>query len=231
MDASEAFFGQKPVAVVDEVINCFSDYVCDTADAMEASLAEHPDLAQKRARVKQGVDHWQLKVQRYAGKNFDKFELYTLKNILHVPIDLQQESQGPVVERDNLDKDIEGLWVRFQQALAMRRELQRKVVSAQKATQLWEANRQAVHQLAETYEPDGVRSIMQDAEQLTRTQQQSWMLLRGLDVSSCAEEHYPEGPAQPRALALQQRFTHRRMNTSTVSVGDLQQLSSMLCAS
>ena len=38
----------------------------------------------------QGVDRWQLKVQRSADNNFDKFELYVLKNILHVPADLQQ---------------------------------------------------------------------------------------------------------------------------------------------
>ena len=66
-----------------------------------------------------------------------------------------QELQEPVVERDNLDEEIDGLWAQLQQALATRRELQRKVVSAQKATQLWEANRQAVHQLAEAYQPDG----------------------------------------------------------------------------
>ena len=93
---------------------------------MECTLAEHPELAQRRAEVKQvgahprlsdslthqnalalgswptahtpppnparhqGVDRWQLKVQRSADKNFDKFELYVLKNILHVPADLQQ---------------------------------------------------------------------------------------------------------------------------------------------
>ena len=72
---------------------------------------------------------------------------------------------------------------------------------------------------------------MDSAERLVETQQQSWQLLRGLDVQPCGTDASPEGGAQPRALALQQRFAHRKVMTSTVSVGDLQHLSSMLCAS
>jgi hypothetical protein len=44
----------------------------------------------------QGVDRWHLKIQRAADKNFDKFELYTLKNILRVPSDVQQVPSASV---------------------------------------------------------------------------------------------------------------------------------------
>ncbi|KAL1515993.1 hypothetical protein AB1Y20_002606 [Prymnesium parvum] len=235
-DAAQAFFGHKPIAVVDEVINCFSDYVCDSADAMEATLAEHPELAHKRAEIKQGVDRWQLKIQRSADRNFDKFELYALKNILHVPAGLQQEQSEPQLERDHsLDAELEELWARLQQSLATRRELQLKLASAEKATQLWEANRPAVQKLAESYTADGVQSVMEDAARLSEAQQQSWKLLRGLDMGSdmlsYGENAPNDCPVTPRAVALQRRFAHRKAQTATISVGDLQHLSSMLCAS
>eukprot|EP00966_Prymnesium_polylepis_P124098 2869750-Prymnesium_polylepis.1 len=63
----------------------------------------------------------------------------------------------PVVERDNLDGELELLWAHLQRSLATRRELQRKLASAQQTTALWEANRQCVQQLAESYKPDGAR--------------------------------------------------------------------------
>ena len=83
---------------------------CDTADAMELALLQHPELEDKREEIQQarspystaaflptahasanlqGVDRWQLKVQRAADKNLDKFELYALKNVFAIPEDVQ----------------------------------------------------------------------------------------------------------------------------------------------
>ena len=137
--------GYEPVAVIDEVFNSVNDCaraatqpspccatfrkhrvltlalppvcadICDTADAMEATLLQHPDLQEHRDEIKQvccaraqesirivlnlthllchphlqGVVCWQLKAQRAADKNLDKFELYALKNIFSVPENVQ----------------------------------------------------------------------------------------------------------------------------------------------
>uniref|UniRef100_A0A7S3AGH1 Uncharacterized protein n=1 Tax=Haptolina ericina TaxID=156174 RepID=A0A7S3AGH1_9EUKA len=224
------FFGHEPIKVVDDVINSFSDGVWDCAEAMETILNDHPDLKSRTTEIKQGIDRWFLKTQRAADKNFDKFELYTLKNILRVPADLQQDDHHVEAEVETgVTSDVEELWARLQQSLATRRELQHKLVGAQRTTQLWESNREFVRQLAEGHSGDGVRSIMEDAEHLAATQEQSWEQLRGQDAQPCAEAL--AAPSAPRVSALQQRFGHRRAMTSIVSVGDLQQLSSMLCAS
>ena len=71
-----AFFGQQPIKVVDDVINCFGDsarrlasspssacadcadclhvaVLCDSADAIERILISHPELASKSTEIKQ----------------------------------------------------------------------------------------------------------------------------------------------------------------------------------
>lgn len=77
----------------------------------------------------------------------------------------------------------------------------------------------------------GVQSIVDDATALSETQQQTWQQLEGLNLHQNGENSLHDGSITPRAEALQRRFTHRRAQTSTVSVVDLQKLSSMLCAS
>ena len=69
-------------------------------------------------------------MQRASDKNFDKFELYALKNILSVPADLQQEVDAGATADGGLDEKTEALWAQLQQSLATRRELQRRVASA-----------------------------------------------------------------------------------------------------
>lgn len=55
--------------------------------------------------------------------------------------------------------DVEELWARLQQSLATRRELQHKLVGAQRTTQLWESNREFVRQLAEGHSGDGEQGM------------------------------------------------------------------------
>lgn len=225
----DAIFHTQPVAVVDEVINSFNDYACDSADAMEAALLDHPELLEKRDEIKQGIDRWQLKVQRAADKNFDKFELYALKNIFAVPEDLQMAPpEGPAAEEVRaLDSEADAQYERLQRALATKRELQRKLAAAQSLAALWAAHRDSVAQLAAAQQASGVQSALDGSQQLTSTLRQGWQILEATDGASAAA--VPPTAAGPRGL--QQRFLQRRAEISTVSVPDLGLLSSLLCAS
>ena len=69
--------------------------------------------------------------------------------------------------------------------------------------------------------------MLNGSEQLTGMLQQSWKLLHSFDAHICPAGASAEQHAKPRAL--QQRFAQRRAQVNTVSVGDLKQLSSVLC--
>jgi hypothetical protein len=150
-----------------------------------------------RAVPTQGVDHWYHKTQRAADKNFDKFELYTLKNIFTVPDNLQMvcacllarspsectllirrpDAQPTVTdhararvecsrqapppataagEDEQLNAELDTLSNQLQRALATKRELKRKLATAEQMTALWEANRENVQQLAASQQSNGV---------------------------------------------------------------------------
>ena len=80
----------KPMALVDDVVNAFNDYVCDSADAVEQALKAEPALKDKQRAIEQGVDCWQLRLQRSADQSFDEFELRALQQILRVPDGVQE---------------------------------------------------------------------------------------------------------------------------------------------
>ena len=75
--------------------------------------------------------------------------------------------------------------------------------------------------------PQSVNVALQGTQQLTQTLQHGWQLLRSGDA---AEERPTCGGGAPGPRGLQQRFAQRRTQIGTVSVPDLQQLSSMLAA-
>lgn len=53
------------------------------------------------------------------------------------------------------DDDDAQMWVRLQNALAMKRELQRKVTAAHTTTQMWQTHRESVKQLAGVHNANG----------------------------------------------------------------------------
>ena len=65
------------------------------------------------------------------------------------------------LEDDGLDEEIEEAWAQLQRALATRRELQHKLISAKKTTDLWDANRDAVRKLAAAYDGNGMPLLQQ----------------------------------------------------------------------
>ena len=173
----------------------------------------------------QGVDRWQLKVQRAADKKFDKFEMYALQNIFAVPDNLQfAPPEAMATEEDTqLDAEREQLWVQLQQALVTKRELQRKLSAAQATTTLWEEHRETVKQLAASHQSNNIENALNGVQQLNSTLQDGWTLVRpSAGAAASAHAHGPRG--------LQQRFTHRRARIGTVNANDLLHLTSLLTA-
>ena len=135
----------------------------------------------------------------------------------------QAPPEGPAsAEVEALDAETDALWAQLQNALATKRELQRKVASAENAAALWEKHRESVQRLASSHDSNGagVTDALEGAEQLTSTMRQGWHLLRTAEAASGpapGDEQLAEtttAPTGPRGL--QQRFQQRRGEIETV---------------
>jgi hypothetical protein len=70
-----------------DIINCVGDYLCDGLDVLEKALKTEVNTTDGSA-VAAGVDRIYALLDAAISKNFDIFELYVLKNLVHVPDNL-----------------------------------------------------------------------------------------------------------------------------------------------
>eukprot|EP00033_Pygsuia_biforma_P002444 GCRY01002710.1.p1 GENE.GCRY01002710.1~~GCRY01002710.1.p1 ORF type:complete len:239 (+),score=31.19 GCRY01002710.1:156-872(+) len=77
------FFGVTPEHFFNSIINAVNDYLCDSIDALENALLENAE--ENSERIVKGCDELLSQWQASFDRNFDKFEMYILKNILHFP--------------------------------------------------------------------------------------------------------------------------------------------------
>lgn len=209
-----AFHGYEPLRIVDDVINSFNDYSCDAADAMQKVLTQAPGMGEHSKAIEEGLDRWQLKVQRAADKNFDKFELYALNNIFRVPAEV---TDAPVdgADQSGLDAELEELWAQLRQELATKSELHQRVAAASRETQRWEAHQHTVEGLCTTRRSEALGRVLHEARQLDEELRRGREQLHGSTA---------EGPT-----CVQKALSDRRIQISTAGVSDLKVLSSMLC--
>ena len=163
----------------------------------------HPPLQPPGSAPPQGLDRWQLKVQRAADKNFDKFELYALNNVFRVPAEL---TKAPVdgADQSGIDAELEELWAQLRQELATKSELQQRVAVASRETQRWEAHKQAVDDLCTTRRSDALGRVLHEARQLDEELRRGREQLHGSGSA--------EGPA-----CVQKGLSDRRIEISTVT--------------
>ena len=181
----------------------------------------------------QGVDRWQQRVQRTADQQLNSFESYARQSIFAIPAGLQLDAPGAAPaadEAERLDAETAALEERVQKALSTKRELKRKLAAAQNVSALWAAHRTGVQQLASSQQAEGAVSALEGTQRLNGTLKQGWQLLKSADAAADDTSAAPSTEA-PGPRGLQQRFTQRRAEISTVSVPDLSLLSSLLCAS
>mmetsp|Transcript_957 Transcript_957/g.2425 ORF Transcript_957/g.2425 Transcript_957/m.2425 type:complete len:201 (-) Transcript_957:775-1377(-) len=108
---AQKFFGFDPRECLDELSNSAGNYLCDSVDALEASLRrDFPDRDTSK-----GVSKVLSMVETSLDSNFDKLELYLLRNIFNVPENVKTErvlstarpaSQSDIAEEQNLDAEI-----------------------------------------------------------------------------------------------------------------------------
>ncbi|KAJ8903782.1 hypothetical protein NDN08_000316 [Rhodosorus marinus] len=111
---AQNFFGFDPRECIDELTNSAGNYLCDSVDALEASLKR--DFRDRD--TSKGVSRVLSTVQSSLDSNFDKLELYLLRNIFNVPENVKTElvlssarpaSKSDIAEEQNLDAEIQQL--------------------------------------------------------------------------------------------------------------------------
>lgn len=137
------------------------------------------------------------------------------------------------VQAGSLDAEVDTLWAQLQQALATKRVLRKKLTYAENMQAVWGRHRERVNELAFLQHASSAEVALHGAQKLASTLRRGWQSLRMARRGDSGEgdsgSNLPTSVSGPRGL--QQRFMQRRAQISTVSVPDLGQLSSLLCAS
>ena len=92
----ERFLGFDPAHFIDDVHNVATDYAADCIDKVEEELLNDPIVGPMHAEMlSKGVEKAYEIVKQRLDVNFDKFELYCLRNIFAVPehVDLEATMQ------------------------------------------------------------------------------------------------------------------------------------------
>jgi kinetochore protein Mis12/MTW1 len=96
------FFGFTPISFVDDVVNAINEYIYAAADSLQnyvenidsgMPLSEIHQVSDRNQHVScrilttpsKGVDSILSMFETQVDKNFDKFELYVLRNIFKIP--------------------------------------------------------------------------------------------------------------------------------------------------
>ncbi|KAJ1850931.1 hypothetical protein LPJ57_007973 [Coemansia sp. RSA 486] len=112
-------FGFLPISFIDEVINAANDTIYRATDALSKFVEKEQGSSEATS---QAVNKAETLLEHAVDKNFDKFELYALRNLFNIPQGLEEHvvmphrqadvDAGPVVfaeDEAELDKKLESV--------------------------------------------------------------------------------------------------------------------------
>jgi hypothetical protein len=159
-------FGQEPIRIIDDIINSVNDYATDSINAVQQCLLRQTDATAEE--VNEGIEKLQKTMQESIDKNFDKFELYSLKNIFQVPSDLNIEDLNEEVEEFTeeeelqVDEEIATLRQEIEQALERRVNGKRGLSDETIHLEALKKTAVAITEAKEaSQQPDGPLSVLQ----------------------------------------------------------------------
>lgn len=167
---AKAFFGMNPIEFVDDVVCSVSTYVQETLDAMFSKLLEVK--ASKTQKMKFETD-LKAAMQESINTNSDLFELYVMRNIFHIDVDVDltevlTRSEASVLgddfsaDRDDLsfghedgedlDGQLEQLYREIQSEQARRKRLASEIRTNQAQLKIAEMIRERLPRIRELAE-------------------------------------------------------------------------------
>ena len=139
-----------PLTLIDDVINAVNEIMYKGTTAIETYLKEQKQLMKNgiftkvtEDEIEIGMGKLESLLESTIDKNFDKFELYCLRNIFNIPKDLipyiqLSHQQGIEFKSDNVeqkrefDQQIKNLQLKIMQELQLRKILKLQLVKVQK---------------------------------------------------------------------------------------------------
>ncbi|CAG97893.1 MIND complex subunit MTW1 [Kluyveromyces lactis] len=96
--------GYPPISLVDDIINAVNEIMYKCTNAMEKYLMQRNIIGKKdfSDEIKIGTAKLESLLENSVDKNFDKLELYVLRNILSIPSDLLEENRFRLLHHEKL---------------------------------------------------------------------------------------------------------------------------------
>ncbi|CAI4834450.1 CKB_collapsed_G0000300.mRNA.1.CDS.1 [Saccharomyces cerevisiae] len=111
--------GYPPISLVDDIINAVNEIMYKCTAAMEKYLLSKSKIGEEDygEEIKSGVAKWESLLENSVDKNFDKLELYVLRNVLRIPEEyldanvfrLENQKDLVIVDENELKKSEEKL--------------------------------------------------------------------------------------------------------------------------
>eukprot|EP00940_MAST-03C_sp_MAST-3C-sp2_P001050 g1050.t1 len=94
LEKATHFFSFNMETLIDDIYNSMDDYVSDGVDVFERNVRQFKGQETKGSFIRAGSDELMGKMRGAFDRNFDKLEIYMLRNIFHVPDDICIEYDG-----------------------------------------------------------------------------------------------------------------------------------------
>lgn len=178
-------FGYPPLAVIDDVINAVNHILYKCTQAMENYLTtRQQERVEEITRqgdvileeniwsklgdqeIKLGTAKLETLLENQIDKNFDKFELYALRNIFNIPLELIEQGylrlnhhEGLVFDTvDKDDSDIRGVLKNISMELKLRKILKIQISKGEKLITLLQNYKSSIQVLSDT-SPDSKLTV------------------------------------------------------------------------
>ena len=133
-----------PISLLDDIINTVNDIMYKCTAAMEKYLLRKAVVGTRdySAEVRVGVAKLETLLEHTVDRNFDRLELYVLRNVLSVPLDLVQDGSFRLAHQRDIDmkwvgeksggtvadtRELETRLALLREKLALREQLTRRV--------------------------------------------------------------------------------------------------------
>jgi len=184
-----SFFGFHPLSFVDDVIDASQDYSSACVETLEyflkEKLYEKLDPARRDVAISEGCEQVLKVLANALDKSFDKFELYALSNIFHIPTNLvlpgedtnthtsqtnsSQTSEAPSLSQEEelaLDKELYELRVKINQTKLYNERLRQQeatLIREVDAYRLWNSQ---LKEMVQKLNPDELDVIAKSLQEL-----------------------------------------------------------------
>ncbi|AOA63730.1 MIND kinetochore complex component [Komagataella phaffii CBS 7435] len=97
-------FDYPPISIIDDIINAVNDIMYKCTAAVDKYLNTHFEAY--KDEIEMGTGKLETLLESYIDKNFDIFELYTVRNILNIPDDLLKEHWIKLSHHEGLNNTV-----------------------------------------------------------------------------------------------------------------------------